>query len=367
VARGTLVSELSAVPDDPQALLDWVETQGWGDGLPVIAPTEDRVQAMLDTTPLAPSHIVGVVEPRRGEATVEKIAVNAVLAGCKPAYFPAVLAAVEAVCDPRFNLYALNTTTCCATPALMLNGPARQTLGIECGYSCLGQNGRANATIGRALRLVMRNVGGSIPGAVSKSVFGQPGRVSLCFGEWEERSPWPPFHVRRGFAAEESTVTAVCATGTQDIADIFADTGEELVWVLAHSIDWIGNNKVLVRQDQGDMLLLLCPDFAHKIARDGLDVPAVQQMLLEWTRTPIERWYRAHWPKLEKLGYVDGNVVPLAARPEQFLLAVAGGESGHHALYFCTFGLTWSVTKPFTLDAEWTGGEVCDLPEPPKP
>jgi hypothetical protein len=287
--------------------------------------------------------------------------VNAVLAGCPPACFPAVLAAVEAVCEPQFNLYALNTTTCCATPALMVNGPGRAALGIECGYSCLGHNGRANATIGRTLRLVMRNVGGAVPGAVSKSVFGQPGRVSLCFGEWEERSPWPPFHVRRGFAATDSTVTAVCATGTQDIADIFADTGEELVWVLAHSIDWIGNNKVLVAQDKGDMLLLLCPDFAHKIARDGIGVPTLQRMLLEGTRTPIERWHKNHWPKLERLGYVDGNVVPLAAKPEQFLIAVAGGESGHHACYFCTFGLTWSVTKRFEVGAEWTGGEACEL------
>jgi len=110
------------------------------------------------------------------------------------------------------------------------------------------------------------------------------------------------------------------------------------------------------------MLLLLCPDFAHKIARDGIDVPQMQQMLLEWTRTPITRWHRAHWPKLERLGYVDGDVVPLAARPEQFLIAVAGGESGHHALYFCTFGLTWSVVKGFGLDAAWTGGESCELP-----
>ena len=364
MARGSLVSELRTVADDPVAVLEYVEHQGWGDGLPVIPPTEARVQAMLDATPLPPTHVVAVVEPRRGEATVEKIAVNAVMAGCAPEYLPAVLAAVEAVCEPRFNLYALNTTTCCATPALMLNGPARQALGIECGYSCLGQNGRANATIGRALRLVMRNVGGAIPGAVTKSVFGQPGRVSLCFGEWEERSPWPPFHVRRGFAPEDSTVTAVCATGTQDIADIFAETGEELIWVLAHSLDWIGNNKVLVAPDKGDMLLLLCPDFAHKIARDGIDVPTMQRMLLEWTRTPIERWHRAHWPKLERLGYVDGSVVPLAARPEQFLIAVAGGESGHHALYFCTFGLTWSVTKRFTLDAASAGGEYCELPAP---
>jgi hypothetical protein len=244
----------------------------------------------------------------------------------------------------------------------MLSGPARQRLGIECGYSCLGHNGRANATIGRALRLVMRNVGGAIPGAVSKSVFGQPGRVSLCFGEWEEKSPWEPFHVRRGFARDESVVTAVCATGTQDIADIYAETGEELVWILAHSIDWIGNNKVLVAPEKGDMLLLLCPDFAHKIARDGIGIPDVQRMLLEWTRAPITRWHPKHWPKLEKLGYVDGDVVPLARDPEQFLIAVAGGESGHHALYFCTFGLTWSVSKPFVVDAAYTGGESCDLP-----
>ncbi len=362
MARGTLVSELRTVADDAEAVLAYVEAQGWGDGLPVIPQTEARVQAMLDATPLPPEHVVGIVEPRRGEATIEKIAVNAVLAGCEPRVFPAVVAAVEAVCQPEFNLYALNTTTCCATPALMLNGSARAALGIECGYSCLGHNGRANATIGRALRLVMRNVGGAIPGAVSKSVFGQPGRVSLCFGEWEERSPWPPFHVRRGFATTDSTVTAVCATGTQDIADIFADTGEELVWVLAHSIDWIGNNKVLVAQDKGDMLLLLCPDFAHKIARDGIDVPTMQRMLLQGTRTPIERWHRSHWPKLERLGYVDGDVVPLAARPEQFLIAVAGGESGHHACYFCTFGLTWSVTRRFEVDAAWTGGESCELP-----
>src|SRR5262249_16551006 len=366
MARGTLLSELRSVPDDPEAVLTYVEAQGWGDGLPVVPPTAARVQAMLDGTPLPPAHVVGVVQPRRAEATVEKIAVNAVLAGCTPAYLPVVIAAVEAVCEPQFNLYALNTTTCCATPALMVNGPGRRILRVESGYSCLGHNGRANATIGRAPRLVMRNLGGSIPGAVSKSTFGQPGRVSLCFGEWEERSPWPPFHVRRGFAPEDNVVTATCATGTQDIADIWAETGEELVWLLAHSLDWIGNNKVLVRQEQGDMLLLLCPDFAHKIARDGIDVHTMQRMLLEWTRTPIERWHRSYWPKLETRGYVEGNTAPLAARPEQFLIAVAGGEGGHHALYFCTFGLTWSVSKAFRLAEEWTGGEACELPASPE-
>jgi hypothetical protein len=361
MARGTLTSETYAVDDDPAAFLVLAEHEGWGDGLPLIPPTEERVQEMLDHVAAFPDAVIGVVEPQRGQATLEKIAVNAVMAGCRPEYFPVVVAAVAAVCEPQFNLYALNTTTCCATPALMLNGPIRLELGIECGYSCLGHNGRANATIGRALRLVMRNVGGSVPGAVSKSVFGQPGRVSLCFGEWEERSPWEPFHVRRGFEPGDSVVTAHCATGTQDIADIYAETGEELIWVLAHSIDWIGNNKVLVPQGDGEMLLLLCPDFADKIARDGLSLPAVQAMLHEYTQTPIERWHRSHWPKLEEKGYVENGRVPLCAGPEQFLLAVAGGESGHHALNFCTFGLTRSVSKRVDQSLA-ESGEYCELP-----
>jgi len=365
VARGTLVSERWTLPEDPDALFRFVESQGWGDGLPVLPPTEERVQAMLDATPRGPLETVAQIEPRRGEATIEKIAINAVLAGCAPEVFPAVVAAVEAVAQPEFNLYALNTTTCCATPAVMFNGPARRELGIECGYSCLGHNGRANATIGRALRLVMRNVGGAIPGEVSKSCFGQPGRISLCFGEWEERSPWEPFHVRRGFQADESVVTVTCATGTQDIADIYAETGAELVEVLAHGIDWIGNNKVLVPQDRGDMLLLLCPDFAHKIARDGLDVADVQQMLFDETRTPLERWPKTYHSKLEERGYVESDgTVPLAARPDQFLIAVAGGESGHHALYFCTFGLTWTVSRSFECrPALNEDGEFCELPD----
>ncbi|MBI3785141.1 MAG: hypothetical protein HY270_17255 [Deltaproteobacteria bacterium] len=361
--RGTLVSETHAVADDPLELLDLAERQGWGDGLPLIPPTTERVQNLLDTVTEAPDAIVGIVEPRRGPATTEKIAINAVMAGCRPEYFPLVVAAVRAVCEPRFNLYALNTTTCCATPALMINGPVRHAVGIECGYSCLGHNGRANSTIGRALRLVMRNVGGAIPGAVSKSTFGQPGRLSLCFGEWEEKSPWQPFHVRRGFDASDSVVTVHCATGTQDIADIWAENAEELIWVLAHSIDWIGNNKVLVPQSDGEMLLLLCPDFAYKIARDGLSIDDVQAMLHQYTQTPIERWHRNHWPKLEERGYVENGKVPLCASPEQFLIAVAGGESGHHALSFCTFGLTWSVSQKIAWPPpSKVEGESCPLP-----
>jgi hypothetical protein len=362
--RGTLVSQVHTLPEDPLEFLEYAERLGWGDGLPLIPPTAERVQLMLDQVADAPHTVVGLVEPRRAEASIEKIAVNAVLAGCKPEHFPAVVAAVKAVCEPRFNLYAVNTTTCCATPVLMFNGPARRDLGIECGYSCLGHNGRANATIGRALRLVMRNVGGSVPGAVTKSTYGQPGRISLCFGEWEEKSPWEAFHVRRGFDREDNVVTVHCATGTQDIADVWAESGEDLIVLLAHSMDWIGNNKVLVPQADGEMLLLLCPDFAHKIAADGLGMSDVQQLLLEHTRTPIERWPRSYWPKLEQRGYVEDGRVPLCARPDQFLIAVAGGEGGHHALNFCTFGLTLSVSERFDLaPSHLSEGESCPLPQ----
>lgn len=363
--RGTLLSTTHSVPADPESFLDAAERHGWGDGLPLIPPTAERVQAMLDYVAEPPGAVVGIIEPCRGEATVEKIAVNAVMAGCRPQHFPAVVAGVHAVSQPQFNLYAINTTTCCATPAFMINGPARHALGIECGYSCLGHSGRANATIGRAIRLVMRNVGGAMPGAVSKSTFGQPGRVSLCFGEWEEKSPWEPFHVRRGFARDENVITAHCATGTQDIADVWAETGEELIWVLAHSVDWIGNNKVLVPQQDGELLLLLCPDFAHKIARDGLSIADVQRLLYEHTLTPIERWHRNQWKQLEERGYVVDGAVPLCARPEQFLIAVAGGESGHHAVSFCTFGLTWSVSQAFALSPAVREAEFCPLPERP--
>lgn len=362
--RGTLVSEVHPLPADPYDFLEAVERLGWGDGLPMVPPTPERVQAMLDTVGAAPATVVGIVEPQRGDATLEKIAVNAVLAGCRPEYFPAVVAAVAAVCEPQFNLYAINTTTCCAAPVVMINGPARRALDIECGYSCLGHNGRPNATIGRALRLVMRNVGGSVPGAVSKSTYGQPGRLSLCFGEWEEKSPWEPFHVRRGFRHDDSVVTVHCATGTQDIADVWAESGEDLLCVLARSMDWIGNNKVLVPQTDGEMLLLLCPDFAHRIATDGIGIEDAQRLLHEYTRTPIERWPRSYWPKLEQRGYVEAGKVPLCARPEQFLIAVAGGEGGHHALNFCTFGLTMSVSRAFSLTPEGvTEGESCPLPE----
>ena len=186
------------------------EARGWTDGLPVVPPTLTRVEAMCATTARAPSDVLGEVEPLRGEATVEKIAANAVMAGCRPEHFPVVLAAVEAVLDPAFNMRGVQTTDENVAPLLIVSGPLAARLGINAGFGALGPGWRANAAIGRAVRLVMLNLGGGWPGAVSLAGLGQPGRYTLCLAERED-SPWPPLHVELGYRPEQSTVTVLRA------------------------------------------------------------------------------------------------------------------------------------------------------------
>ena len=171
--------------------------RGVTDGLPVVPPTRTRVDAMLAATPRDRHHVVAEVPPNMGRATVEKIAVNAVMAGCRPDYFPVVLAIVEAACDPVFNLHGQSGTTNAASPLIIVNGPIRQRLGVNCAGGVFGPGYRANATIGRALRLIMINLGGTRAGQISMSTMGHPGRYTYCIGEYEEASPWEPLHAER--------------------------------------------------------------------------------------------------------------------------------------------------------------------------
>ncbi|PYO29982.1 MAG: thiol-disulfide oxidoreductase, partial [Candidatus Rokuibacteriota bacterium] len=184
---------------------DWFE-RGVTDGLPVVPPTRERVERMLSVMSRPRDMLVAEVPPNYGRATVEKLAVNAVMAGCHREYFPVVLAVVEAACDPAFNLHGQSGTTNAASPLIIVNGPARRRLHINCGAGVFGPGSRANATIGRALRLVMINLGGTRAGEISMSTFGHPGRYTYCIGEHEEVSPWEPLHVERGHRREESTV-----------------------------------------------------------------------------------------------------------------------------------------------------------------
>ena len=185
------------VDDSPESVLQLMLEQGWSDGLPMVPPTADRVRRMVEFVRRDPGELIGYINPDGGAATVEKIAVNGVMAGCLPEYMPVLVAAVEAITDPAFNIHGLQTTTNPVAPLLVVNGPIRQQIGINCGRGCLGPGWRANATIGRAVRLLLLNVGGAKPWTTDMAVHGMPGKYAFCIGQNEEESDWEPLHVER--------------------------------------------------------------------------------------------------------------------------------------------------------------------------
>jgi len=198
--------------------------RGWTDGLPIVPPTVDKVQAILKGTDLPPEQVVGLVEGMKGQATVEKIAVNAVMAGCRPEYMPVLIAAVQAICEPEFGLFGLASTTNPDTPMLIINGPVAGELDINSGTNALGRGWQANATIGRALHLIVNNVGGSWPGVNDMSCLGTPGDFTMMLAENEKANPWEPLHLELGFDKGASVVTAVGAEGTHGILGIGWDS-----------------------------------------------------------------------------------------------------------------------------------------------
>ncbi|MBI2906816.1 MAG: hypothetical protein HYX92_04060 [Chloroflexi bacterium] len=220
----SLTSKRVPVEDSADAINQLYYDKGWTDGLPIVCPTEERVLRMLRYSDRQPGDVAAEVAPLYGEATVEKIAINAVMAGCLPQYLPVVVAAVEAVAVEEFNLYGIQGTTNPVTPALIVNGPIAKELNINAGPNLLGQGNRANATIGRAIRLIMLNIGGGAPDTVDKATHGQPGKYTFCFAENEGESPWEPLHVERGYAQEVSTVTVAGVTGTTNVLTLVGRT-----------------------------------------------------------------------------------------------------------------------------------------------
>src|SRR5258705_121921 len=207
--------EVADAEDVAEAMFD----RGWTDGLPVVAPTEARVLRMLTGTTRAPQDIVAVVPPDLVEATVEKVAINAVMAGCRPEYLPWVIAALEAVCTDEFNIHGVLATTMPVGPVLICNGPGTRAIGMNSGVNVFGQGNRANSTIGRAVQLVVRNIGGGRPGEVDRAAHGNPGKVGFCFAEDETGSPFTSLAVSRGFQADVDTVTVFAGEGPRMIVD----------------------------------------------------------------------------------------------------------------------------------------------------
>jgi hypothetical protein len=305
------VSAERAQPElDP---LEALYARGVTDGLPVVPATAARVAAAVEASGRARDELVALVAPRLGRATVEKIAINAVMAGCRPEYLPAVIAAVEAICDPDFALVGVSGTTDAVALLLILNGPVRAALDVNSGAGAFGPGWRANATIGRAVRLVWQNIGGAAPGAISMSTFSQTGRYSYCIGENEEASPWEPLHVEHGFAAGQSTVAAVAAEAPQVVANTQGRTGRGILATIARSGIVIASD---AHAGLGDTVLVIGPEHARTIAGDGWSKSDVRQFLWEAMRVRV-----------------GGEVVAKLREPGNIRLVVTGGTAGRFSAW----------------------------------
>jgi hypothetical protein len=340
-------ARLIPVEDTPEAVDELALAERWGDGLPVVPPTPERVRAMLRATDWPAERLVAQVAPGFGAATVERIAINAVLAGCLPSYLPLLIAAVEAVADPDFNLQAIQTTTNPAAVLLLVNGPAAVQLGVNAEHNCLGQGWRANATIGRALRLILQNVGRALPAGMDRATQGQPAKYSLCCAEHEAASPWPPLRVERGFGPEVSTVTAIGLAGTINVLSVSREA-DELLKALAGSIACPGGNDYL---RGGHPVLVLGPEHAAVLGQAGLSKAEVKQALWQRSRLPARAFAKQDLARLassrtEILGPIESDtLIPIADEPAHLEIVVAGGP-GTHSTWLPTFGLTTPISRP---------------------
>lgn len=334
------------VDDDIEAVFEFTYEKGWTDGLPVIPATPGRVARMLATVEREPGEVVANLAPARLDATVEKIAVCAVMAGCRPEYFPVVLAAVEAVADPAYELYGVNTTTNPTVPMIIVNGPLRNALDVNCSWSVLGPNKRANATIGRALSLAMINLAGRIPEVACKGTWKNPGGFTLCAGEYEEESPWEPLHVERGFQPADSTVTLMTPASCFNIVDTESQTAEELLQNICCGMLGSGGNNVFPFYGLGEYGLMLSPGHA-KLLATRFNKQQIREFLLENLKVPVSYISPRRVKMMEAAGHgqIENGHVRYAAHAWQFLIFVAGGLGGYHSAGFTTFGDSRAITR----------------------
>ena len=313
--------EIGEDEDEQEAMF----ARGWSDGLPLVAPTEERVLRMLDGTARDPPEVVGLVPPALAPATVEKIAINAVMAGCKPEYLAVVLTAVEAVLEEKFAMHGVLATTMFVGPVVIVNGAVRRRIGMNAKGNALGQGNRANAAIGRALQLVIRNIGGGRPQEVDRATLGNPGKYTYCFAEDEEGSSWEPLSVERGVKPGQSAVTVFAGFGLQGVVDQKSRDPESLSRSFAESLKAIHNVK---SAPACDALLVVCPEH-HRTFKDA-----------GWTKARLyeELYQLCEIPGDELIagakGIAEGGPPSQAGksvnkfRPGGLMIVRAGGDAG---------------------------------------
>ena len=333
--------------DDMFELFNDMCAKGFTDGLPVIPPKENYVRDMIASIDLPPHEEIAVIPPEGGIATIEKIAINMVMAGCLPKYFPAVIATIKAISEPQFNLLGIQTTTNPVSPMIVINGPYRRQVDLECGRGCMGNGFRANATIGRAVKLVLRNIGGCIPGDVSKSIHGMPGRYSFCFGELEEESPWEAFHVEMGYHPEESTVSVFGAQGTQNIYAGFLKP-ENIIHCVADGMSCYGNNGYV--RGSGNPVVVFSPGHAKIFSQCGWSKARVKRELFNNTYIPLSKI-----PEEKQLSnpiYSDwdrSRSIQLCQKADDIVVLVAGGSEAYHVTYIPSFASTDMVIQQINI------------------
>lgn len=308
--------------------------QGFSDGLPLVPPTPERVLRMLHGTQRDPQEIIAVMPPNMGEVSVEKVAINAVMAGCKPEYMPVILTVIEAICTDEFNIHGVMATTMGASPVIVVNGPIREQLGMNMKLGALGQGNRANSTIGRAVRLAVRNIGGAKPGGTERSTLGNPMKFTMCFAEWEERNPWGALHVERGFAETESVVSVFTMTsGPTLIVDQNSRTGSQLAGTMGLSLEAMHNPKAHMATN---CLLVVVPEHVDTFVRDNYSKSDIRTRIQEVTARSIREL------AADDVSGVGFNAEAIAAMDSQALarqlpkfrteddihIVVAGSEAG---------------------------------------
>jgi hypothetical protein len=335
--------------DDQELFFD----HGWTDGLPVVIPTVEKIAAMVAASGRDAADRVGPIPPRWREATIEKIAINAVMAGCRPEYFPVVLAALDAALDSDCQLYGIQTATNTTAPLFIVNGPLAGDLDLNARGNVCGQGARANATIGRAVQLVLRNIGGDIPGETDMATHGHAGKFTGCIAEAESDSPWTPFHVDAGFGATDSTVTVIGASAPQNIFTYGCETGQDILEHFIGATLGLGHNNIIFPTGP---LFVVSPEHAATMARDGIGKKDIRNAVFERARIPLSRFAKRsvqglHHRRERWFAQVgDPNHIGIADRPDDISIVVAGG-AGIHSLFVPTAFSYRPVTRRITTKA----------------
>jgi hypothetical protein len=328
---------------DPAEAIEFYYAKGWTDGLPVVPPTEASIRAMLDAVGLEPGEEITFIENRQVSVTAEKVAINAVMAGCLPEYMPVVVAAIEAIGDPLWSYHGPATSTGGAAVFMLVNGPIARELEMNCGDNLFGPGWRANATIGRAVRLVMRNVVGTLPGRLDRSTLGHSGKYTFCIAENEAESPWPAVHVERGFRPEQNAVTVFAALAPYQFYNQLSNTAAGiLTTACAHMRISPG-----VR-GQPQYVLVIAGEHMQVMAKEG------------WSKDDIKRFCFEHsqisHAELKRTNVMPGEIIPgddtrmqaLAESPEDFIVVAAGSRAGAFSAFIPGWGgkrTSRSVTK----------------------